>query len=101
MLHYFCTKVVPVVSALVVVVSALQLWDASSCQQCGVLGHHPSFITSLAASGDLSASTCSSELRVWKLSSRQCLFLVPVGLPIPSPGKAASMSLLFQHLLHC
>eukprot|EP00775_Hariotina_reticulata_P008519 gene8519-8701_t len=75
--------------SMVVVLAAfdgiLQLWDASSCQQLGVLGHHPAFITSLAASGDLAASTCSSELRVWKLSSRQCLFLVPVGLPIPSP----------------
>ncbi|KAF8055393.1 hypothetical protein HT031_006760 [Scenedesmus sp. PABB004] len=64
---------------------ALQLWDAAACRPAGVLGRHPGFITSLAASGALVASTCSAELRLWDLASRTCLFQVPIGLPMPSP----------------
>lgn len=63
-----------------------QLWDAESLEPLGQLTGHMSFVTSLAASGPLVASTCAAELRLWNAASRICLLQVPVGLPLPSPG---------------
>lgn len=63
-----------------------QLWDAGSCTSFGVLGQHSTFVTSLSASGGLVASSCSREMRLWDVDSRQCLYTVPIGLPLPSPG---------------
>jgi WD40 repeat protein len=65
---------------------ALALWDAATCQSRGVLGAHSAYVTSLAASGHLVASTCSGEMRLWDVQQQVCLFQVPVGLPLPSPG---------------
>jgi hypothetical protein len=80
-------------SALVVLAAsdgALQLWDAASCAPRGLLGAHATYITSLAASGPLVASTCAAEVRLWDAQRRVCLFQVPVGLPLPSPGAACA-----------
>jgi hypothetical protein len=65
---------------------ALQLWDASDCTCQGVIGRHESFVTSLSASGHLAASSCSRDMRLWDLDRRVCLYVVPIGLPLPSPG---------------
>lgn len=90
-------------SELVVLAAAdgpLQLWNVATCSPQGLLGSHASFVTSLAASGRLVASTCSSEMRLWDLDTRSCLFQVPVGLPLPSPGACVCLC-VFVCLLVC
>jgi hypothetical protein len=64
----------------------LQLWDASDCSCQGVLGQHSSYVTSLCGSGPLVASSCASELKLWEVASRSCLYTVPIGLQLPTPS---------------
>ncbi len=69
-----------------------QVWDVVFNRLAYILGSHHSFITSMAADGDLLATTCSSELRLWSLTRRSCVYRTMLNTAVPVQGECLAVA---------
>lgn len=72
----------------------VQVWDCKAQQHLFTLGRHTGSIMDLAADGQLVASTCGKELKLWDLGSRKCISTRPHNSPIDLAGQCTGSGLV-------
>jgi hypothetical protein len=67
------------------------VWDCAGHRHLRSLARHSGSLMDLAADGDLVASTCGKELRLWSAASGECLLVRPHNSPIDLAGAPGAL----------